>query len=175
MLDISDFNFLWCSWVYTNWQLQYLLLHFCLKKYSPWFYVLDDDNILFQVYKTVCFGYLYLMEDSCYSHKLLCSFYPFPSKPMLPRPNIRTDPKSCCRKNVIYITSVLLYFTSMLLQNLHLDCSGAVSKSQRNDTQMCLKICNGNVPSEWAVHKGSLQLLQEHVLRSRFGGSCLQW
>lgn len=153
------------------WQFQCLLWHFCLKSYLPWFYVLSGDNVLFQVYKTVCSGYLYLIQDSCYSHKLLCSFYPFPSKPMFSRPNISTHHKSCCRKKVIsYHISA-----TVLLQKKHLHCSGAVSKSQRSDTLTCLKVCNGNVPSEWAVHKGSLQLLPEHVLRTRSDGSCLYW
>lgn len=153
------------------WQLQCLLLHFGLKRYSPLFYVLGDDNIFLQVYKTVYFGYLYLMEDSCYSHKLRCSFYPFPSKPVFSRPNIRIHHKSCCRKNVVSHH----FSATMLLQKKHLHSSGAVSKSHTKDTWTCLKVCNGNVPIEWAVHKGSLQLLSEHVLRTRFDGSCLQW
>lgn len=109
-------------------QLLCLLLCFGLMRYLLCFYVLGDDNILLQVYKPSCFGYLCSMEDSCQIQKLLCRFSPFLSKPVFSGTTSRICQKSYFTKKIIS----LYPSATMLLRKKHLYYSGVVGKSHRN-------------------------------------------
>lgn len=86
--------------------------------------------------------------------------------------------KATLQKSIIS----LHHSATSLLQKKHLHYLGAVGKSHRNVlashgnvTWKCLNVCGEKVHNEGKVHSSSFQLLSEHLLRSRFDGSCFPW
>lgn len=160
-------------------QLLCLLLHFGLKRYSPCFYGWVMTTYCFKSIKQLGF-------DTCTQWKTVaratssCAHIPHsPASQCSPGQLAGFIIKATLQKVLFPFTTALQYCHK---RNTHLRYSGVVGKSHRNVLAShrniaweCVKVYNKNIPNERAVHKGSFQLLSEHVLRTKFDGNCLPW